>query len=467
MRLYFPFTLFLYTMGYMRFALIIAVATILTGCAHISGPSLTLPSPALLPDISAEMLSSGYWISRHPSPHKIVMTKEEIAILNENLRQIPNYTRDISSHSDHVDGEELSSILLQTITDFSKQSFFTLEGIPVKSREYQSLLHKSAIKNIPSDISVSFAIATTRSSFRMFPESQGLYKTRKSDAFDRAQVSGVDPGTPLAVLHRSSDGLWCYVRGPSCDGWVPQEFIAFCSKKELQNFLFSPRFAVVIAAKGDFFYDREYTQWITSVRMGGKFPLLAHTDKYVEIAFPERDKEGFLLLQKAYIVPEEISEGYLPFTPQKAISQAFKLLHAPYDWGDKYGGQDCSRFIQQLFATFGIFLPRNSAQQGKVGIPLTKFNPSGSNEEKLNALSSAIGGITLLQMPGHIMLYLGIEKNQGYVIHSLWAYKEKIEKLSATMVVNRITVSHLNLGENGSSGSFLKRVLSARTLSLQ
>ncbi len=42
------------------------------------------------------------------------------------------------------------------------------------------------------------------------------------------------------------------------------------------------------------------------------------------------------------------------------------MLNQPYGWGDMYGEQDCSRFLQMVFATVGIMLPRDSKDQAQV-----------------------------------------------------------------------------------------------------
>ncbi|MDH3726313.1 MAG: C40 family peptidase, partial [Myxococcales bacterium] len=47
-----------------------------------------------------------------------------------------------------------------------------------------------------------------------------------------------------------------------------------------------------------------------------------------------------------------------PFTRRALLTEAFSLLGAPYGWGGKDGGYDCSRFLLELFGRFGIDLPR-------------------------------------------------------------------------------------------------------------
>lgn len=43
------------------------------------------------------------------------------------------------------------------------------------------------------------------------------------------------------------------------------------------------------------------------------------------------------------------------------------ILHSKYGWGGLYQERDCSSMIRDLYAPFGIWLPRNSFQQAKIG----------------------------------------------------------------------------------------------------
>ncbi len=50
------------------------------------------------------------------------------------------------------------------------------------------------------------------------------------------------------------------------------------------------------------------------------------------------------------------------------------MLNQPYGWGDMYGEQDCSRFLQMVFATVGISLPRDSKDQAQVSNSVVDFD---------------------------------------------------------------------------------------------
>jgi hypothetical protein len=181
---------------------------------------------------------------------------------------------------------------------------------------------------------------------------------------------------------------------------------------------------------------------------------------------PTRAEDGRCTFDAAYLSDSQVHRGYLTYTPRHAIEQAFKLLNAPYGWGGMYGEQDCSRFIQEVFASMGIMLPRNSTQQGKVGKLAASFRSTNSSAYRSGILSnSAQGGITLLQFPGHVMLLLGFVDGKPYAIHDLFAYTEQESKTGERRIaVNRVAVTSLSIGNGTKKGSLLDRISKVRVL---
>ncbi len=57
---------------------------------------------------------------------------------------------------------------------------------------------------------------------------------------------------------------------------------------------------------------------------------------------------------------------------KEIIARGRRLLGVPYEWGGRSsGGLDCSGFLQLLFASAGIALPRDAWQQAEEGEPLS------------------------------------------------------------------------------------------------
>ena len=131
-----------------------------------------------------------------------------------------------------------------------------------------------------------------------------------------------------------------------------------------------------------------------------------------------------------------------------------------------YGEQDCSRFIQEIMATVGIRMPRNSFHQARVGEKIGDFSRSTDTPSRYKTLMlHAQGGATLLYLKGHIMLYLGQVNNRHYAIHSTYAYRIPFGSMEQIIRVNRVAVSDLSLGLGSKKGSLADRLISIRKLS--
>ena len=74
-------------------------------------------------------------------------------------------------------------------------------------------------------------------------------------------------------------------------------------------------------------------------------------------------------------------------------------------------------------------------------------------------IDDASEAITLLRLPGHIMIYLGEYLGKYYVIHDSWAYRGRGSfRRSELIGIGRVVVSELNLGRGGKRGSLIERI---------
>jgi len=111
--------------------------------------------------------------------------------------------------------------------------------------------------------------------------------------------------------------------------------------------------------------------------------------------------------------------GYLPFTKQNIIKQGFKFLGERYGWGHDYNGRDCTGFVGEIYKTFGLLMPRNSGQQGKASYGENiNFNAESKKQDKMKAISQLEIG-DLIYIPGHVVMYLGDDDGQPYIIHDV------------------------------------------------
>ena len=110
----------------------------------------------------------------------------------------------------------------------------------------------------------------------------------------------------------------------------------------------------------------------------------------------------------------------------------------------------------------GINLPRHSGKQSNVGTLLAGFDEMPANGDIDNAISSAIPGITLLALNGHIMLYLGNVDGNYYALHQLFGYYDK----DGFRTVNKAVVTNLELGKDSKMGALKDRIKSINLIVL-
>jgi hypothetical protein len=176
------------------------------------------------------------------------------------------------------------------------------------------------------------------------------------------------------------------------------------------------------------------------------------------VKIPSREDDGRLAFRNGYILAEDdVHVGFLPYTQNHLARQAFKMLHQPYGWGEMSGGRDCSRFIMDIFNTFGILVPRNSYHQAKIGSSLGPLEKK-TLQERNKILDRAVPLATLLRMPGHIMLYLGKHQGKHYAIHSIWGIQTRGPSGIQTQKIGKVVVTDLNLGKDGPNGPLLHRL---------
>jgi len=426
------------------------------GCA--AGERVYPIAPTLIPYTERNMKTAGFWINRHPAPDEIILSPEDIAGFNANIENELKLTSNIFQLTS-ISAEEFKSSLEKTLNDFSNGYYFK-SGRP-GSKFFDEVRANMNLKAISGEIKMRFGFIVRFADQRFFPTAEGLYSKPMDIDFDELQNSDLDLGTPVAVVHQSLDGQWLYVESPLSSGWVRSDRVALCGLGEFKNFLSSPTFVVVTKAKADIYLNPQLTSQYDYVRMGVGFPLIRKFETGVyEVGICLRDENGRAVFKTGYLRSEDVHEGYLPYTPRNVIEQAFELLNSPYGWGGMHGEQDCSRFLQEVFATVGITLPRNSSEQARVGKLLAEFKQEATESQKFEILSKqAVGGITLLRLPGHIMLYLGIVNSRPYVIHATWGYREPQGNVDRVRVINRVVVSDLSLGEGSQKGSLLKRLV--------
>ena len=432
---------------------------ILSGCAQSPKP---LAAPTLLPGTDRSMLTAGYWISRHPSPDVLVLTGDQIDGLNRHIEKDLKTVVDITRIPMPYSGRDLAADLRKDIDRLRARPRYLSSGRQAPGVFYERMIEAMDMAAMRPAMDPEYGVVVRFSDQRILPTLEPLYGDPLEVDFDNLQNNTLELGTPLLLLHRTRDLKWTFVRSSTSSGWVESRHIARCSPETLEDFIHPERFAVILRPKADIYRNPALTFSEEYVQMGVRLPLIAVEENAYQVLIPVSDSQGYLVRQQGYISKNQASEGYLPYTARNILQQAFEMINAPYGWGGMYGEQDCSRYIQQVFATVGVNFPRNSTDQAMVGKRIAEFDPDTPEGIKIRSLDEAIGGITVLYMKGHIMLFLGKLGYIPYAIHETWAYRVRNGDKDLTYKINRVAVTDLDLGKGSQNGSLLERLKSIR-----
>jgi len=418
--------------------LISLIALLFSSCQDIGDNKPLLSDseqkqPVVIVNKNRHLNIAEFWIDKIENPNKVIMNTKEIDIFNQNTSKqgrltffeeinksygsswvrksiVANY-EGISSRTTHfIDGNKISSLFLRSIKDS-----LNLDAIDTNS------------------VKTRYALTTTYCHQKIVPTNLALLKKKNEIHFDRNQNSALDIASPIAILHSTIDGQWHYGIGPTSSGWVRNDNIAFGTKKEIVNYLNSKNFVITTAAKTSVLIGGKYHDYM---RMGVRLPSLLDIDNMTMVMIPTADSDGKLVFTNATVKTADIHRGYLPYTPKSILRQAFKFLHSPYGWGGMYGEQDCSKFLQEIYATVGVKLPRNSMSQSKVSE--AKLELSGLSKQSKHTFlktTSMVGG-TILHLKGHIVLYLGEYKGEPYIIHTVWGGSKRHYPLARTAITS-------------------------------
>lgn len=124
-------------------------------------------------------------------------------------------------------------------------------------------------------------------------------------------------------------------------------------------------------------------------------------------------KQGATIQQSTHtFVDNKYANAYkntLGYVKSNIVSLAEKYLNIPYVYGgnNPSTGIDCSSFIQNLYKTLGVNLPRTTYEQVNVGKKVSMQELQPGDAVFFNTTSSSNG-------PSHVGLYIG----DGKMIHA-------------------------------------------------
>jgi hypothetical protein len=404
----------------------------------------------LLPGIENHMLSSDFWIKKIKDPGKVIMNDSEIIEFNKSTFSKVKFMCNLSLYKESLSKEELIGIIEgYTLPETIR---YDKNGEKVQKDFYDKIINNTNIDEVEESNEVKFGIATKNMRVRSFPTDEGSFDSDNDIEFDLFQETECQAIEPVVILHTSQDNEWFFIQMYNYNGWVRKSGIAIGkSREEVFDYCNTDKFLIVTGNKISTqfnHYDSRISQ--NTFYMGTK--IQQETNNIIEVGnqtnvfnyvvkLPVMDIYGKLEFKNALIsFMEEVRSGYLPYTRENILKQAFKLQGDRYDWGNNHYGRDCSSFVMYVYKTCGILLPRNGDQQEMGEGIFYKINENASIYER-NILFKKIAPGAEIFMDGHVMLYIGEDKGEYFMIHDFYRYGSLEGDTIKPIYVNEVAIT--------------------------
>jgi len=227
-----------------------------------------------------------------------------------------------------------------------------------------------------------------------------LIPLRKENSHRSELISQFLFGDCFKIIKQKDE--WLFVSGllDQYEGWIESKQQKEVSEKEAMSSTINPKFSM------------DLVHYVSS--QNSLIPILLGSN-LVNSSF-------FYFYYEGQFVPSKKQKSML-------IEFAMLYLHAPYLWGGKSPfGIDCSGLVQMVYRLFGVFLPRDAAQQAKVGTTLSFVEESEP------------GDLAFFDDEQGAIVHVGILLKNHYIIHAHG--KVRIDRIDQTGIYNSTLNKH-------------------------
>lgn len=435
-----------------------AVRLLLCTLIVLSVPACTMRPLGTMEDLESLPQDAGYYRS---GPEEVLIDPDRQARLYRSSldRFFEPWNRAAPRHT--------AKEVFRGLQRYRSRRAYGENNLPLPSDWLKDMRRQSRVSAYPA--AHDPAITVVHASMRVLPTHKPVFRKppRAVGGFplDRMQNTLVPAGTPLLITHSSRDGQWALCETEWAAGWIRGHDIARVDRGFMISYQATPLAGFledhvpVVSRRGRF---------LVTGRVGMALPVVgdADTSGHRTVRVPVRDHLGQARLVDG-VVPETAC-GAWPFPASTSVFVRIlnALLGQSYGWGGLYENRDCSALMRDVFAGFGVFLPRNSKDQGREGRVVSLEGMKGREKER-TILRRGKPFLTLLYMPGHVMLYLGRDPVSGRPVayHAMWGLRTSrpFHKAPGRWVIGRTVITSLAPGKKGfplvpPSGQILERL---------
>lgn len=409
------------------------------------------PAPERIPGVDPEQRTAAYWVEQaraYGDVDAVLMSPADARVRNRAFRtqgeDRPYTVYDLAGPVDKPALlEELTERFEWLAKRFADKKYVDPDGQPMALDPAHATAEIADARLAPE---LRVALANTQ--IYCAPTTRAFFTPSLDTRFNRNHCSSVHPQEPLHVLAPWTNGMQL-VRTRYGYGWIEgnAQLSPPVPAEHVQAYVHGP------------FADTPGPQTVAGVQLPANTLL------------PALDGGQVLLAQAngiTAVAGNGLRSTVRPLTRRALVEEAFKYLDEPYGWGGVNGARDCSRFLMDVFASFGVELPRFSASQSKAGEFSLNIKDIKDEGERLRIIEAAAKqGVVLLHLPGHVMLYLGKDANQRpMAIHAFAEYLAPCDKQDPArpegketlFKVDKISVTDLELGRGTSRTAFIERL---------
>ena len=422
-------------------ALILAsvlICTALSGCAEQGTGNEQTES---ILQITPEQYDASYWASLSKNSGNVLLSATEIAQLNtqtatsvEGVVYLVTYPSELSSSvlnsylstyelpEGNLYGADGSIIYEAPVVTYDE------EGNEIPPEETSSYLEdirtNMNLSTIAATNRVSYALTLQNTSLRRFPSSDRVFASAENQNEDLFLESPLVIGEPVVVLHTSADQTWYYVQLRNCRGWVYWSDLVFLEKSAWVSYIESTEFVVVTDPTITLTPSTPSDSRLT-LYMGTVLPIYTDAPEEINgqstegcyvVRVPAKDRFGNLEYSPLLIpMGSGVSYGFLPYTYENVLEEAFKLAGEKLRTRGLSYGWDADRFFATLYKLFGIYLPSTIEEQKTMVCVDTNLQEMSTKER--NSYFSKLSPGTQLYSDSSAFLYLGSVDGVHYILH--------------------------------------------------
>ena len=410
--------------------LLLALLVACSGWAGAAAAREAAPAPGDPLGVSAAQLQADHWIRKLDRPDARLLETAQVEAQNARLRALDPTWNALETLPQTLDGARVRA-WVEARSQRPRNTLYDANGKEGSERQLDRLMAALDLDAIPQSQVTRFGLVVRRASVRTFPTHLRVFSAPGDTDIDRFQETALFPGTPVVIAHDSRDRKWWFVVSPLYTGWVERDAVAEGSRGDVLGYAMrEPALVVTGATARTVYVPGNPALSELPLDMGVRVPLLpdapptavvngqlAHAAWPVQL--PVRTESGALAFAPA-LLPRaaDVAEAPLPLTRRNVLRQAFKFLGERYGWGHDYNGRDCSGFVSEVYRSMGVAMPRNTSDQRRSPAFERVDLETATPQQRAAALRALQVG-DLVYVPGHVMMVIGRERGEPWVIHDV------------------------------------------------